>query len=159
MLKVSISMNRITSKVIGYHCSPFVRIGGHVTYPPPLLAIVQTDGSYRFKEGKIGAILTPSHQLTTYSETKKLFAPQSCTETEWAAIAYGLHMALDKGEEAIGVENDNLGVVGALMLNKNPKQEYAKYYKDKILTLTKQSMWVGIRWIPREMNKADGLLR
>jgi hypothetical protein len=152
-------MNRSIHKAVGVHCSPFVRIGGHVTFPPPLLAIVQTDGSYRFKEGSIAAILTMSHRLTSCSQTKKLFAAQSSTETEWAAIAHGLEMALNRGEEAIGIENDNLGVVGTLILNKDPKQKYAKYYKDIILTLTKHSVWTGIRWIPREMNKADGLLR
>ena len=152
-------MNRITNKVVGYIASPFVRIGGHMTFPPPLLAIVQTDGSYRWKEGNIAANLTVSHQLTTYSQTRKLLAAESCTETEWASIAYGLELALNKGEEAIGIENDNLGVVGTLMLNKDPRQKYAKYYKDIIMTLTKHSAWTGIRWIPREMNKADRLLR
>ena len=83
---------------------------------------------------------------------------ESPTETEWASIAGGLEFALQKGEICIGIENDNLGVVGALITDKRDfRNYYAYYYRDKILRMTRLTLWTGIRWIPREINRADDL--
>ena len=80
------------------------------------------------------------------------------TEAEWSSVAFGLSLALENNYEMVGLENDNLGVISALMFPLNPlKHDYAKYYRERIQTLSKSTLWTGVRWIPRAMNKADAL--
>jgi ribonuclease HI len=139
---------------------PYFRIGGHATYKPPFIAQLQTDGSRRSHDSRIAAILTSSDEMTTYKRMVAIAQTESSTEVEWAAIVGGIEFALQKGETCIGVENDNLGVVGALITGQREfRHSYAYYYRDKIDRLTRLTLWTGIRWIPREMNRADDLFR
>ena len=85
----------------------------------------------------------------------------SCsTEAEWASVAIGLSLALERGSDAIAVENDNLGVIRSLIFpNTKLRHEYARYYRDRILLSALETSWTGARWIPREQNRADDLFR
>ncbi len=129
--------------------------------PPPLFALAQVDASYRHrpKQVKIAYILTTADGTATYRH-KDIVTAVSATEAEWAAVAAGLQAALEKGEFSVGIENDCLSVIHSLITpDMKPRQEYARYYRAKIAGLAAQSMWTGVRWIPRERNAADLLMR
>lgn len=137
---------------------PYYRIGGNISYRPPLLAQVQTDGSRRSFDSRIAAVLISRDAMNTYKHMVQIAHTESSTEVEWAAIVGGLEFALQKGETCIGIENDNLGVVGALITGQREfRHSYMYHYREKIDRLVRLTLWTGIRWIPREMNYADEL--
>jgi hypothetical protein len=143
------------SKAMGVILSPYRRIGGTVVHMPPLFARVQTDGSYRFREARIAALLFNKAGDFKACDMCPIIATSS-TETEWASVAAGLQFAMEHGEDVIAIENDNLGVAHFLG---TAKHEYARYYQNEIDKLASQTLWTGIRWIPREYNYADRLFR
>ena len=125
---------------------------------PPILTYVQTDGSFRLSRARIAAIIQPP----AGEEQRYMFPVEaSCsTEAEWASVAIGLSLALERGSDAIAVENDNLGVIRSLIFpNTKLRHEYARYYRDRILLSALETSWTGARWIPREQNRADDLFR
>lgn len=150
-----------TSKAVGAILMPYVRIGGKLSYPPPLIARVQTDGSYTRSRGgaRIAYILRTASGKATYTDTDTIKALNS-TETEWASVAFGLTATLEQAELAVGIENDCLGVIHGLVFPDTPlKHAYARHWRTTILELAAETHWTGIRWIPREYNDADGLMR
>ena len=129
--------------------------------PPPLFALAQVDASFhaRPRKAKTAYILTTADGSATYRHSQAVTAV-SATEAEWAAVAAGLQAALEKGEFSVGIENDCLSVIHCLITpDMKPRPEYARYYRAKIAGLSAQSMWTGVRWIPREINEADKLMR
>lgn len=152
-------MNRHINKAVGAILMPYYRIGGHRVLQPLLLSRVQTDGSYgrHLGGGRMAAIITASDGRSAGSQMLPVNAINS-TEAEWASVAFGLRLALENNCETIGIENDNLGVVSALMYPLNPvKHAYAKHYRGLIYKLAADTMWTGVRWIPRTANRADDL--
>ena len=141
--------------------SPFMRIGGLRIYPLPLLSIVQTDGSYSRRKGGAVAYILKDHQSKEIcGAMHKMPSITSSTEAEWASVAIGIEKSLEKNIECLGVENDCLGVINALIHRQNNlKQAYARHYRQKIYDCVDQVLWVGIRWIPRKLNRADDLFR
>jgi ribonuclease HI len=81
----------------------------------------------------------------------------SATEAEWASVAAGIEFALEHNETSVCLENDNQSVVEGLLKKERNRMEYARYYKNQILNLTRHANWVGVRWIPRKFNTADAL--
>ena len=138
----------------------FLRIGGRRALPLPLLTVVQCDGSYVKHRAAVACLVyDPSRQVLMSKRVDLPFAASS-TEAEWASVAQGLEAALELEKETIGLENDCLSVVASLVHPSNPlKQVYARHYRKKILDLTEQTLWTGIRWIPRKANRADDLFR
>jgi ribonuclease HI len=139
------------------HNMSSIRIGGHMTFPLPFLARLQTDGSYRFGVGRAAIILTTANMQTTQRRLYEFKDAINSTEMEWASVAKGLEFALESNADSVAIENDNLGVVSTLAMDYTPRQAYAKHYKHIILNLAKQSAWTGVCWIPREQNAADKL--
>ena len=138
----------------------FTRIGGMNKFRAPLCAHLQTDGSFHHKTGLSRVAMRIQNPARTEIFQKMEVIPNvaDSTETEWASISRGLLFALENGERNLEVENDNLGVVSALIIkDKVMKQEYAKYYRYIILNTVNKTEWTGIRWIPRELNLADAL--
>jgi len=139
--------------------NPFMRIGGRMILPPPILTYVQTDGSFRQMKPKARVATI----IQTPAEAYRYMIPidaYSSTESEWASVLFGLTMALEKNCEAIALENDNLGVIRALVMPRpRLRHEYARHYHNQILTQAKETVWTGARWIPRGQNKADDLFR
>jgi len=136
---------------------PYVRIGGRNLFPPPIVSYLQTDGSFYMKSklSRVAFILkTPTHE---YAKMLELQNVTDSTETEWASIAYGIAYSFVRGQDILAVENDNLGVVSAILTHKKVKQDYARHYQHEIYKMAHQSRWIGLRWIPREENKADRL--
>jgi len=138
----------------------FTRIGGMNNFRAPICALLQTDGSFHHRTGlsRVAMRLQNPAHTEIYQKMTVIPNAQDSTETEWASISHGLLFALESGERNLEVENDNLGVVSALILKeKVMKQEYAKYYRYIILNTASKTEWTGIRWIPRELNLADAL--
>jgi ribonuclease HI len=155
-------MIRRISKPVGKLLFPFTRVAGHTTHPPLILATVQTDGSYTPTTGdaRVAAILTPTKTHNTFRHVQSISA-ESSTEAEWASISMGLELAITHSEGAVGIENDCLGVINTLISPHDTwlRHEYARYWRYRILRQAKGFEWFGIRWIPREQNRADDLFK
>lgn len=155
-------MIRRISKPIGKLLFPFTRVAGHVTHPPLILATIQVDGSYSQSTGdaRAAAILTPTKSHNTFRHVQSISA-ESPTEAEWASISMGLELAITHSEGAIGIENDCLGVINTLISPHDTwlRHEYARYWRYRILRQAKGCEWFGVRWIPREQNRADDLFK
>ena len=124
------------------------------------VSVLQTDGSYRNRVGRVAMILTSPMKQAAYSNVYTLPAAANSTEAEWASVAGGLEFALEKGEDVIGIENDNQGVIMTILTPAyEPKQKYAVYYRNLIYKYASCTNWTGIRWIPRVQNRADDLFR
>lgn len=137
----------------------FVPIGGKLRFPirPSLL---QTDGSFHPKTHTGFVAMVLHHNNTTYTKFTMMASAEDSTETEWASISSGMIYALEKNVKSIYIENDNLGVVNKLLTTLKKKEKpYVAHYKYEILRLAKETEWTGIRWIPRNENKADDLFR
>jgi ribonuclease HI len=146
-------------KAVGAIRMPYVRIGGNVAFPPPLLALLQTDGSYRLKpirQARVAFILLSADGRRSLRDVETIRADSS-TEAEWSSIYYGLQAAIDAKETAIGIENDCLSVIHGLTLSSPLRSSVNQEIRRKILDLANQTTWTGIRWIPREENRADAL--
>lgn len=153
-------MKKSIDKAVGAILMPYYRIGGRRTLQPLLLTRVQIDGSFtsRAGGGRIAAVITEPDG--TRGAAQMIPAPRvhSSTEAEWASVEFGLRMALENDYEVIGLENDCLGVVSGLMYPQNPlKHAYARHYRAAIYDLTRETLWTGVRWIPRAVNRADDL--
>jgi len=145
-------------KAHGILLMPFARIGGRMIFPPPVTTRVQTDGSFTSAAARVSANITTRDQ-TTYRLAATAKAGDS-TETEWVSVYYGLQQALQKDQDAIELENDNLSVINGLIHQTTPlRASYARHYRTHILRLANESAWTGIRWIPRHLNTADDILR
>lgn len=139
---------------------PYTRIGGRMTVPPLVTAHLQTDGSFHpRKPARIAMILNTLDRQHTYKQVHDVLAETSM-EAEWMSVEQGIQFALNNNEGRLEIENDNLGVVTALMFPNDPvKQEIGRYYRDRIYALSQYGEWMGIRWIPRAINDADALFR
>jgi len=57
------------------------------------------------------------------------------------------------------LENDCLGVVKALIRRQAPTERQSAHFYSAVCREIRGLDYFGIRWIPREMNKADDLFR
>lgn len=150
---IHLSRYTMSFKPLGVILMPYARVGGYLKVLPSIISKVQTDGSFRYGSyARIAAILG----------TKKRMIPieaHSSTETEWASVALGLELALENNETVIGIENDNMSVIVDLSRPTMLKHAYARHYKNEIQRLAADTAWTGVRWIPRALNRADGLFR
>jgi len=138
----------------------FIRIGGKRIHPLPLMSILQTDGSFSRTSKQVAFILRDNTGDQIIAQ--RLPAPdvKSSTEAEWMSIAAGLEAAIEQSQESIGIENDCLSVVSALMQQHYvPRREYQRHWHKQIRLLAAKTDWTGIRWIPRKLNLADNLFR
>jgi ribonuclease HI len=139
----------------------FLRLGGARAYPPPVLCIVQTDGSFQHWSGSaaIAARMTMTDEVLV-EQVHPIYNVESSTEAKWASVYFGLQVATQSKEYSVGVENDSLSVIHHLLFGfKDKPRDYAYYYNYKIHETVKDMDWCGIRWIPRERNQADSLVK
>ncbi len=137
-------------------------LGGRASYKPPLLALIQTDGSCKAGIGRAAVWLETAAQHRIYKDIYELGKIDSSTEAEYASIYVGICRAAELNEGAAILENDCLPVIHSLIdpsCSLQKKKEYARYYNSKIMEATKQLEWVGVRWIARWDNSADKLFR
>ena len=126
---------------------------------PNKVADIQTDGS--FSRGNISrtAVILHTSDLQEYKLINTYFDHKNSGESEWCSILNGLRYAIKKDQGSVELENDCLPVVQQLIHRKQPRKEYLAYYYMSILKEIKQMDYVGLRWIPREFNRADELFR
>ena len=139
----------------------FMRLAGRRHYAPPVLTVVQTDGSFKSSNGSaaVAARILRAGELVDEA-VSPVYNLASSTEAEWASIYYGLLLAQVNREGSIGLENDCLGVVNSLLYGSTRSPlSYVSYYRCKIMDTADSMDWCGIRWIPRGQNKADRLFR
>lgn len=94
-----------------------------------------------------------------YSKVKTYLDHRNSYESEWCSILDGIEFALEKNEYVLEVENHNKVVIESLMQKKRPVKPYVVDYFDQILDISKDIDYLAVRWIPRELNKADKLFR
>jgi len=80
-------------------------------------------------------------------------------ESEWASVLDGVRFSAAHQIGGIELENDNAAVIAYLKDRRAPPQEYASHYYHEILREAAHLDWFAVRWIPREINRADTLLR
>jgi len=117
---------------------------------------VQTDGSFGHSKISRTAVLYRDRKGIDTTQCKTYFDHRNSTESEWCSVLDGIQYAVKKDEGFVELENDNLGVIQSLIRRKEPKMGY--YYQ----VIQKELLhfdYVGIRWIPREMNAADDIFR
>ena len=123
---------------------------------PLQTALVQTDGSFLIQKklSRTACILTCGSE---YKRMATYFDHRSHVESEWCSILDGLQFAALKDQGCVDLENDNLAVVNCILRGQTPNR-YADYYW-AIRDSMKAFEYVGMRWIPRELNRADHLFR
>jgi len=137
---------------------PFFRITSRTSNKPPV-CLVQTDGSFRggASFGSRTAVLAftkPSlQQIRHYDEHFNSY------ESEWASVLDGVRFSAAHEFGGIELENDNAAVIAFLKDGRAPPQEYVSHYYHDILREAAHLDWFAVRWIPRELNRADTLLR
>jgi hypothetical protein len=137
----------------------FTRIGGRVSIQSAtFFSHVQTDGSFTKKAASTAVLLRKSDGATILQKLTPIHA-ESSTEAEWISVFHGITFALEQNEPIIALENDDFGVISALITQKALKHEYAKHYRNQISKLVGSTDWTGIRWIPREHNRADDIFK
>jgi ribonuclease HI len=123
---------------------------------PHIFASVQTDGSFR-KNISRTAILLNTTEGEQYRLVNTYFDHANSNESEWCSVLDGLDYSLQKNQKSLLLENDNLGVIQSLIRQK-PQNSCWEYY-DSIYEILESFDWVSVRWIPRELNRADKLFR
>ena len=137
----------------------FVSLKKSSTLLKPLSTVLlQTDGSFNhdLQMSRTACILDSKEGDLTLSKT--YFDHESPMEAEWCSIVDGIKFAIKKGQGSIDLENDNLGVINHIIGTKKPPKIYYDYYL-QVFKEIRDLDYIGIRWIPREMNRADDLFR
>ena len=136
--------------------SIFHFLGGKCALPK-LPSLVQTDGSFTQRRGRIAILL--NHQSNLYTKVQTIQNPKDSYEMEWASVYHGLLFTIQKDIQNICIENDNQGVVSNLISGQTKRNHktFVNDYREAIYDLAKQTEWTGIRWIPRAYNRADDL--
>ena len=125
---------------------------------PPQVAFVQTDGSFKAPISRTAVILTTPASVE-HKLMKTYMVHKNSMESEWCSIFDGIQFSLKKDEGSIELENDCFHPLWHLLERKEPKQAYLAEYYYAIFKQIKELSYIGIRWVPREMNRADSLFR
>jgi ribonuclease HI len=122
---------------------------------PLTTVLLQTDGSFKHQMQLSRTACILGAKEGEYTLLKTYFEHKSSTESEWCSILDGIKFAIKKDQGSIHVENDNLGIVKQITSKKPPKMYYDYY--EQIFKEIRSLDYAGIRWIPREMNRADAI--
>lgn len=125
---------------------------------PALVAHVQTDGSFTPQLSRTASLLKTT-KGEDYGLYKTYFEHKNCTHSEWCSVLDGILFSVKKDQGAVELENDCLGVVKALTQKRQPVDRISAHFYGKIYKEIRGLEHFGIRWIPREMNKADEMFR
>jgi hypothetical protein len=125
---------------------------------PAIVAHVQTDGSYRTDVSRTATLLK-TVQGEEFSLFKTYFEHKNCTHSEWCSVLDGILFSVKKDQGVVELENDCMGVVKALTQKRQPVDRLSAHFYGKIYREIRGLEHFGIRWIPREMNRADDLFR
>lgn len=150
------------SRIPAVAISPIFKVGGRLCHQPAIsiLSSLYVDGSYhhKTKEAAVAYYLVSNHNSMCFQKIP--IKASNSTEAEWASIYFGLKAALENSDDLLHIQNDCLSIVRAFLPHTDaPKQKYARHFWTEITNLAGQASWVGISWIPRELNRADQVLR
>lgn len=112
---------------------------------PSIITYVQTSGSLHkiHPKVRVAAIINAPSDIYRYIIPVDAHTQ---TEAEWASVLFGLTMALERSCKTIVIENNNIGVIRALMMSQpRLRYEYARHYHNQILALTNETEWTGIK--------------
>lgn len=125
---------------------------------PSALGFLQTDGSFRYNDriSRTASLLKNDGEV--YRSVKTYFDHKNSYESEWCSILDGIRFSQEYTGE-LQLENDNLSVINCLINERKPPQSYAAKYYNDVLHASRDMDWLEVRWIPRKLNKADGLFR
>jgi hypothetical protein len=128
---------------------------------PSKVALVQTDGSFsaEFAEMSRTAVLLKTTSHETYSLVDTYTDHWNSMESEWASVLNGVQFALKKDQGSVELENDCLPVIKHLIFRKPPAKSYLADYYAAVFKEAKKMEYLGVRWIPRELNRADDFFR
>jgi hypothetical protein len=128
---------------------------------PPKVALVQTDGSFssQFVEMSRTAVILKTSDALEYSLVDTYTDHWNSTESEWASVLNGVQFALKKDQGSVELENDCLPVIKHLIAKQAPAKSYLADYYAAVLKEAKKMEYLGVRWIPRELNRADDFFR
>ena len=138
----------------------FTVITKPIIQPLPIMTRIQTDGSYSQRKLSRTAVLYRDRKGVDTRQCKTYLNHSDSTESEWCSVLDGITYAVRKDEGFIQLENDNLGVMQCLTRFKDGPRpgRYHRYYVE-IQRQLYNFDYVGVRWIPREMNAADAIFR
>ena len=138
--------------------TPFLPLNQRLIRPPKT-ALVQTDGSFSKKYVEISrtAVILTTYDNVDYSIVNTYTDHWNATESEWCSVLNGIRYAQKKDQGSVELENDCLMVIKHLIHKRPPMKGYLAAYYNSILKETKNMEYLGIRWIPRELNRADDL--
>jgi hypothetical protein len=126
------------------------------TFRPPKIARVQTDGFYKDEISRT-AVLLKTRDNIDYTLINTYFDHLNSTEAEWVSVLNGIQYALKKDQGSVELENDCLPVIKHLIHRRPPAKSYLATYYTAILKEARYMDYLGVRWVPREFNKADDL--
>ena len=135
---------------------PFTVLTKPIIHPLLVMPRAQTDGSYTTKFSRTAVLYRDRKQMDT-TQCIRYTGHRDSTEAEWCAVLDGIRYAVKRDEGFLELENDNQSVMQCLTYEREPRHSrFAKYY-GTILRELRHFDYVGVRWIPREFNKADDL--
>jgi hypothetical protein len=139
---------------------PFVQLSATALLKAAAVTRVQTDGSFSPKNYCISrtAVIIVKPDGIRHTLCTTYFDHRNSTESEWRSVMDGIDYSIKNKATTIKLENDNLGVINSIIDKKKPPSIYSDYYFH-ILDMVKTLDWIAIRWIPRQLNKADKLFR
>lgn len=137
--------------------TPFSILRGSSHLKPSKVAHVQTDGS--FTHFSRTAVILRTTTPEDYTLRSTYFDHINSTQSEWCSILDGILLSKRKNQGSIELENDCLGVIQSLLRKRPPRDELFAYFHTSIHREVRELDHFGIRWIPREINKADTLFR
>lgn len=139
--------------------TPFTPLSRSILRPVKV-ATVQTDGSFSIQYPEMSrTAVVLRKDFIEFSLIDTYTNHWNSHESEWASVLNGIRFALKKDQGSIELENDCLPVIKHLVHKRAPLKSYLADYYSQILKEAKTMEYVGIRWIPRELNKADELFR
>jgi ribonuclease HI len=127
---------------------------------PPKVALVQTDGSFssEFPMSRT-AVLLRTPDAIEYSLVDTYTDHINSTEAEWASVLNGVQFALKKDQGSVHLENDCMPVMKHLIFRRPPAKSYLADYYGAVMKEARKMEYLGVRWIPRELNRADDFFR
>ena len=127
------------------------------TFRPSHTVFIQTDGSFKPQYSRT-AVFINTHENKEFKLRKAYLDHNDSMESEWCSILDGIQYSIKHKHVCIELENDNQQVVQSLIERKSPNKQYLTKYYRMIYKEINGLEYFGIRWIPREFNKADLLL-
>ena len=105
------------------------------------------------------AVILTTQMGVEHTLSKTYDTHVNSTESEWCSVLDGIQYAILRGQGAVDLENNNLGVIRSLIKERMPMNPLIAKYYTSINAHMYYLDYFSVRWIPRRFNRADGLVR